>query len=236
VISLLNISERLERIASYVPHGVKMADIGSDHAYLPLYLAERGQIASAVAGEVNQGPFRGAERNVRARGYADRISVRKGDGLAVIAPMEVDVITIAGMGGGTIKEILAAGEAKLAGVSRMVLSPQGDGDTLRRWLFAHGWKLVDEDMLIEDDKIYEIVVVERGEMHIEDPLQLEFGPILLEKKHPLIADRVDYELSKITRALKGVEHAKGESGEQRRQELLTRQEQLEEVKRHVRQG
>lgn len=236
MILLLNISERLQRIAAFVPQGATMADIGSDHAYLPLYLAQQGVISSAVAGELNEGPFKGAEFNVRSHGYKDVISVRRGNGLAVIEPGEVEVITVAGMGGGTIKEILAAGEAKLQGVKRLVLSPQGDGDTLRRWLFAHGWKLIDEDLLIEDDKLYEIVVAERGEMQTDDPIQLEFGPILLERRHPLIADRVEYELGKIKRALQGLEKAKGESGQEKRQQLLARQAQLEEVKEHVQSG
>jgi tRNA (adenine22-N1)-methyltransferase len=210
-----------------------MADIGSDHAYLPLYLMQQGQIASAIAGEVNEGPFRGAERNVRSRGLKDTITVRKGNGLAVLEPGEVDVITVAGMGGGTIKEILAAGEAKLAGVSRLVLSPQGDGDTLRRWLLERGWQIIDEDMLVEDEQIYEIVVFERGEMRIDDPLLLEFGPLLLERKHPLLAERVDYEMGKIDRALRSIEKAKGETGQEKKQALLARREQLEGVKSSV---
>ena len=230
---MLNISERLARIASFVPEGVKMADIGSDHAYLPIYLVQRGQVVGAVAGEVNEGPYRGADLHVRSFGLSDRISVRKGDGLAVIQPGEVDCITVAGMGGGTIKEILAAGEPKLAGVSRLVLSPQGDGDTLRRWLQGHGWKIIDEDMLIEDEKIYEIVVAERGEMHLTDPLDLEFGPLLLAKGHPLIADRVDYELGKIDRAVRSIEKAGGEGALARKEELLARRRELEEVKQRV---
>lgn len=210
-----------------------MADIGSDHAYLPLYLSQQKQIQSAIAGEVNEGPFRGAERNVRAHGFQDTISVRKGDGLAVLNPGEVDVITVSGMGGGTIKEILAAGEAKLTGVSRLVLSPQGDGDTLRRWLLERGWKIVEEDMLVEDEQIYEIVVFERGEMKIDDPLALEFGPLLLGRKHPLLAERMDYEIGKIDRALRGIEKAKGETGQEKKHALLARREQLEGVKAHV---
>lgn len=230
---MINISERLARIASFVPHGVKTADIGSDHAYLPIYLVQRGQSVQAVAGELNEGPFLGAERNVRSHGLAGKISVRRGNGLAVLTPGEVDVITVSGMGGGTIREILAAGVEKLEGVSRLVLSPQGDGDSLRRWLLAHGWKIIDEDMLIEDEKIYEIVVAERGEMVLDDPLQLEFGPLLLARKHPLILERIEYELGKITLALKGLEKAKGDSGQERREALQARRRQLEEVRSDV---
>lgn len=210
-----------------------MADIGSDHAYLPLYLVQKEKVTRAVAGEVNEGPFLGAERNVRSQGYAEQISVRRGDGLAVIQPGEVDVITIAGMGGGTIKEILSAGEDKLAGVSRLVLSPQGDGDTLRRWLLEHGWQIVDEDMLEEDGKIYEIVVFERGSMRVDDALALEFGPLLLACKHPLLVERLEYELGKVDLALRSIEKARGESGQEKRNVLLARRQQLEEVKSYV---
>jgi tRNA (adenine22-N1)-methyltransferase len=224
----------LARIASFVPDGVKMADIGSDHAYLPIYLVQRGQAVHAVAGELNEGPFLGAERNVRSFGLQDRISVRRGNGLAVIEPGEVDAITVSGMGGGTIREILSAGEAKLKGVSRLVLSPQGDGDSLRAWLIGHGWKIVEEDMIAEDGKIYEIIVAERGEMTIDDPIKLEFGPLLLEQKHPLILKRIEHELGKIELALKGLENAKGESGQIRREALQKRREQLEEVQAYVR--
>ncbi|ASS76069.1 hypothetical protein CIG75_14635 [Tumebacillus algifaecis] len=230
---MINISERLARIATFVPSGVRTADIGSDHAYLPIYLVQRGQAVQAVAGELNEGPYLGAERNVRSNGLADRISVRRGDGLAVLKPGEVDVITVSGMGGGTIRDILAAGVEKLAGVSRLILSPQGDGDSLRRWLLQHGWKIVDEDMLVEDDKLYEFVVAERGEMVLDNPLQLEFGPLLLQRKHPLILERVEYELGKVALALKGVEKAKGESGQERRDALQKRREQLEEVRTYV---
>ncbi|HEU4965494.1 MAG TPA: class I SAM-dependent methyltransferase [Bacilli bacterium] len=230
---MITLSNRLARIASYVPTGVKTADIGSDHAFLPIHLAQSGKSVYAVAGELNLGPFKAAERNVRQQGLTDRVSVRRGDGLAVIEPGEVDVITVSGMGGGTIKEILAADTSKLQGVSRLVLSPQGDADTLRRWLLEQGWQIVDEDLLIEDDKLYEFVVAERGEMKIDNPLALEFGPLLLARKHPLLVERLDYEIGKLDRALQGVEKATGPAAEARKQELLARKSQLEEVKSSV---
>ncbi|MBL0388332.1 tRNA (adenine(22)-N(1))-methyltransferase TrmK [Tumebacillus sp. ITR2] len=229
----MNLSERLERIASNVPPNVKVADIGSDHAYLPIYLVQKGIATSAVAGEVNDGPFKGADRHVRENGLADFISVRKGDGLAVLQPGEVDVITIAGMGGYNIREILEAGKEKLVGVTRLVLSPQGDSDRVRIWLQNHGWKLIDEDILTEDERIYEILVAERGEMNITDPMQLEFGPFNLERKHPRVIDRVDYEQGKIRRALASIEKAPTENGLARKEELLARRAQLEEVRNHV---
>jgi tRNA (adenine22-N1)-methyltransferase len=230
---LINLSERLQRIAANVPPNVKVADIGSDHAYLPIYLVQKGVATSAVAGEVNEGPFKGADRHVREQGLSDSISVRKGDGLAVISPGEVDVITIAGMGGYNIREILEAGKDKLPGVSRLVLSPQGDSDRVRKWLQLHGWKIIEEDILTEDERIYEIIVAERGEMNITDEMELEFGPFNLARKHPLVIDRVEYEQGKIRRALAAIEKTPTENGLARKEELLARRAQLEEVRNHV---
>jgi tRNA (adenine22-N1)-methyltransferase len=231
----IQISERLATIAAYVqPVGGKLADIGSDHAYLPIYLKQKGWIDSAVAGELNEGPFRGAVQHVRSYGLTGAIEVRKGNGLVVIQPGEVNVITIAGMGGGTITEILQTGEAKLAGVKRLVLSPQGDGPLLRRWLLEHGWQIVAEDLVHEDEQIYEIVVAERGEMAALSEVELEFGPLLLAKRHPLLLQRTAYERGRIDRALKSLEKATGESGAARREELLAKKRQLEEVELLVR--
>ncbi len=104
----MKLSKRLATIAALVPPGGRLADIGTDHAYLPVYLVTEGIVPSAVAGEVNEGPFRAAGEALARVGLADRISLRFGDGLAVLAPGEADTAVIAGMGGQTIVDILAA--------------------------------------------------------------------------------------------------------------------------------
>lgn len=160
---MVTLSIRLTAIADRVPAGSRLADIGSDHALLPVYLAERGKIAAGIAGEVNGGPYEAACCQVRESGLESLISVRKGDGLAVLAPGEADVVTVAGMGGALIVSILEAGEDQLAGVQRLVLQPNVGEDQVRRYLLANGWWLADEVILEEDGKIYEILVAERRE-------------------------------------------------------------------------
>lgn len=144
-------------IADRVPVGSKVADIGSDHALLPTYLAQQGIIVAAVAGEVNPGPFEAAQRQVLESGLSKVIQVRSGDGLAVIEAGEVNVITIAGMGGSLIASILEAGKSKLPGVQHLILQPNVGEDHVRRWLLSNGWKLESEAILEEDGKIYEIL-------------------------------------------------------------------------------
>lgn len=154
---MLRLSKRLEMIAEEVPAGSRLADIGSDHALLPTYLAQRGAIVRAIAGEVNPGPLAAAQSQVNAAGLQKVIDVRGGDGLAVIAAGEADVITIAGMGGALIASILEAGRSKLGGVRRLILQPNVGESLVRRWLYDRGWVLIGERILEEDGKIYEIL-------------------------------------------------------------------------------
>ncbi|GGI43433.1 SAM-dependent methyltransferase [Paenibacillus marchantiophytorum] len=154
---MVKLSKRLQMIADRVPAGSKVADIGSDHALLPTYLAQRGIILFAVAGEVNPGPYEAATRQVLESGLSKVISVRSGDGLAVIEAGEVNVITIAGMGGSLMASILEAGKHKLTGVTHLILQPNVGEDHVRRWLLEQGWKLESETILEEDGKIYEIL-------------------------------------------------------------------------------
>ena len=178
------LSMRLERVAAYVPQGARLADIGSDHGYLPVALMRRGLIACAVAGEVAPTPYASAQRNVRKHGLQAHIAVRLADGLAAIeADDRVSVISLCGMGGETMCEILQAGKARLAGVTRLVLQPNGAEPELRQWLMGNGYRIVAEEVLRENRFDYEIIVAEPGAAAYS-PEQLYFGPLLMQEKGP----------------------------------------------------
>jgi tRNA (adenine22-N1)-methyltransferase len=153
----VKLSKRLQRIADKVPPLSRLADIGSDHALLPAFLLQAGIVTWAIAGEVNPGPLAAAEKQVQESGLNSKISVREGNGLEVLSPGEVDVITIAGMGGSLIASILNEGQDKLSGVKKLVLQPNVGEEQVRRWLDTHEWLLESEDILEEDGKIYEIL-------------------------------------------------------------------------------
>lgn len=161
---MIRLSDRLGAIASLVPSGSRLADIGSDHALLPVFLVQQGTVTTAVAGELNAGPLHAAQQQVAMGGLTGRITVRQGDGLDVIDRAEVDVITIAGMGGSVMTGILSRGKNKLGGtVQRLILQPNVAEDQVRRWLAMNGWFLVDERIVKEDGCYYVILAAIRSE-------------------------------------------------------------------------
>ncbi len=197
----IKLSKRLEAVADFVPEGARIVDVGSDHAYLPLFLVEAKKIDFAVAGEVVKGPYESALANVAQAGQKENIMVRLADGLAAIeAEDRIDTITIAGMGGRLIADILQAGKDKLAGVERLILQPNNREDDVRKWLADNGFALVAEAIVEENDKIYEILVAEFGRKTLSDK-ELRFGPFLLEESSSVFRKKWQKELDKLTHAL-----------------------------------
>ena len=195
------ISKRLELVASFVPQGAILLDVGSDHAYLPIELVERGQIESAIAGEVVEGPYQSAVKNVEAHGLKEKIQVRLANGLAAFEEGDqVSVITIAGMGGRLIARILEEGLDKLADVERLILQPNNREDDLRIWLQHHGFEIVAESILEESGKFYEILVVEAGQMKLSAS-DVRFGPFLSKEVSPVFVQKWQKEAEKLEFAL-----------------------------------
>jgi tRNA (adenine22-N1)-methyltransferase len=163
----VKLSKRLQRIADKVPSFSRLADIGSDHALLPAFLVQAGIVTWAIAGEVNPGPLAAAEKQVKESGLSGKIEVREGNGLEVLNPGEVDVISIAGMGGSLIASILEEGQERLSGVKMLVLQPNVGEEQVRHWLDRHQWLLASEEILEEDGKIYEILTAVPVEDHVD---------------------------------------------------------------------
>ncbi|MFK7698432.1 tRNA (adenine(22)-N(1))-methyltransferase [Pseudomonas caspiana] len=179
------LSMRLERVAAHVPAGARLADIGSDHGYLPVALMRRGSIAAAVAGEVALTPFRSAERTVRENDLDQLITVRMADGLAAIQPEDgITAISICGMGGETIRDILDSGKAHLSGDERLVLQPNGGEQPLRQWLMDNGYCILSEEVLRENRFDYEVIVAERAGPVTYTAEELYFGPLQMKARSP----------------------------------------------------
>lgn len=198
------LSNRLSEVASFVPQNAVLLDVGSDHAYLPIALLERKHIHRAIAGEVVEGPYQSALKNVQQAHLEDKIAVRLANGLAAFdASDAVTTITICGMGGRLISEILEAGKSKLTSVERLVLQPNNREDDLRSWLQTNGFAILEETIMTENKKYYEIIVAEPGEMSLSSR-ELRFGPQLLRHQNDSFYHKWERELAKLNVALASV--------------------------------
>jgi tRNA (adenine22-N1)-methyltransferase len=139
-----------------------LADIGSDHAYLPAFLLRQNIIDRAVAVDVHEGPFQNILRTVSLWGLEDCLEARRGDGLSVLKPGEADVIVAAGMGGGTMAKLLSEGAAVADQARRLVLQPQNAYASLSRFLLTAGWRLAEEALAAEGQEIYRVMCWRRG--------------------------------------------------------------------------
>ncbi|MBM7707752.1 tRNA (adenine22-N1)-methyltransferase [Chryseomicrobium aureum] len=223
------LSERLKRVGEHVPKNARLADIGSDHAYLPCYLAKQQRIEFAIAGEVVKGPFQSAERQVRTEGLTDIIEVRMGDGLDVIrAEDHISTITIAGMGGPLIAKIVERGKIKANLAERLILQPNVHALAIREWAEQNGWKLIHEEILEENQKIYEILVLEKGTMKLTDQERL-LGPLLMHEKSATFAKKWTRESTEWKRILQNLPDSDRPELAEKRQELEWKIKLVEEA-------
>lgn len=204
------LSRRLLAVAEYVPAGARLADIGSDHAYLPAYLALNDKISYAVAGEVVRGPFENAEHEIKKEGLAEMIKPRLADGLAAIAPDDrIDTITICGMGGSLIRDILEAGKDKLEGHPFLILQPNVGAENVRRWLMNNHYRIEDEQIISEDGHVYEIIVAGFTPEPVSlSQNELVFGPVLLQHKNAAFVQKWEGELEKLENIIPHLREAK----------------------------
>ncbi|MHC8314663.1 tRNA (adenine(22)-N(1))-methyltransferase [Pseudomonas sp. LB3P31] len=214
------LSMRLERVGAHVPAGARLADIGSDHGYLPVALMRRGVITVAVAGEVAMTPFLSAERTVRDNDLDQHITVRLANGLAAIEPHdEITAVSICGMGGETIRDILENGKAHLSGEERLILQPNGGEQPLRQWLMDNGYRIHFEELLRENRFYYEIIVAERDGPVMYSPEELYFGPLQMQARSPLFLAKWQRLLQQKHKTLSSFAHARQAVPQEKVQDL-----------------
>ncbi len=225
----MHLDDRLQALADFVPEGSRAADIGTDHGYLAVALIEQGRSGFVVAGDKNRGPFEAAKRTVHENAIGEeQISVRLGDGLAVVKPGEVDTVCIAGMGGILMNTILEASPEVTAQLKTLVLQPMNGAAELREWLYDHEWHIVDENLVIDDGRIYEIIKAAKGSRKKPSGLDLLVGPKLWQKKPPLLKHHIEALLFQQRRILNGMEKSDRAKGDKRFARVKRRVKALEE--------
>ncbi len=235
----MQLSLRLSAVAGMVTKGNRLVDVGCDHGYLPVYLYQEQMIPGAIAMDVRTGPLSRAQEHIAQYGLEGYIQTRLSDGLAMLQEGEGDTLVIAGMGGPLMERILTDGEKVRESFSEMILQPQSDIPHFRRFIRQIGWKIVEEEMILEDGKFYPMMKVVHGEkenISPETPYTLEewFGAILLEKRHPVLKEYLKRELrirEDILQKLKNAPAAKARADEveEERQVILTALKEYESI-------
>ena len=222
---MITLSPRLAAAARHVLPGRPVADIGTDHAYLPAHLVQTGQVPWSIAADVMPGPLDAARTTVMGEGVAEAVSLRLGSGLQVLRPGEVATATICGMGGPLIAQILA--EGPLGGLERLVLQPMGGEERLREWLAGNGWRLIAEELVADAGRIYVILVAEPGTMQLTEA-DLLVGPHLRATSGTLLARYLRILREQMERALSGARQSARPEALARAAELERRMQILEE--------
>lgn len=196
----MELTPRLRAVAEQVPRGAKFADIGTDHAYLPLWLILNGVIPSAIAADLRAGPLERARQTAARYDRLDCLSFRLCDGLNGIAPEEADVIAIAGMGGDTIASILQAAPWTGQPGKTLLLQPMTAQSDLRLWLSTHGYAIRAERIAREGNRFYAVLTVTGGEMAPLSPGELWAGK---QSGDPLRGQFLDFLTAKAEKQLQG---------------------------------
>lgn len=181
------LSKRLEAITQYISPYKYIADIGTDHCFVPISLCQEKIIEGAIATDLRDGPIEEAKKNVKIYQLDDKIQVRQGNGLSPLTIDDnIDVVIIAGMGGRLMGDILERDAKRLTQVKRYILQPNKSTWFVRKWFYTNGFKIIDEAIVEDEGIIYEIIVAEPAETPITyHEYDLMFGPILRHRKDPL---------------------------------------------------
>ena len=249
--------KRLKAVAAKIPPGKIVADIGTDHAKMPLYLVQSGQTSKVIATDINEGPFQRAKAIVGHQGLQDSIEVRLGNGLKALRPGEAQVLVVSGLGGYTIVDIFNASPEVLKEIETLVLSPATHEVEVRKWLRENNWEIIDEGIVEDQGKFYQVIVAQQlpgsntervllEQQHLTDftresaggeaaetqwpYLSLEVGPINLREKHPLLKEYLGIKLKKYEKAVSCLRNSQSAQSAKRRKDFLCT---IEEIKNYL---
>lgn len=217
----MELSKRLYAVAGLVTEGASVADIGTDHGYVPIHLVKNKIASKVIAMDINRGPLERARMHIIGHGLKDQIETRLSDGLKMVMPGEVDGMIAAGMGGALVIKILEDSKEVVDALAFAVLQPQSEIAKVRKYLHDQGLLIVEEDMVEEDGKFYPMMKVVHGEVEDYEEYEYIYGKKLLEKKHPVLQKfllRERYIQESIVEQLS--RHIGSESAEQRTREIL----------------
>lgn len=201
---------RLNTLAKMVDPGSRVADIGTDHAYLPIELVKNGKIDYAIASDVAEGPLENAKNDIAAAGLTEQIETRLGSGLETVTHADqIDTVVIAGMGGKLMTDILDRAWSKDAQFKTLVLEPNIGEAGVRNWLMMHNYKIISEKLIAEAGHTYELIKASlTEEKHEMTEKEIFFGPFIVQEKNPVFYQKWESQLAYYQRLLVNLNKAR----------------------------
>lgn len=212
------LSKRLKAVADMVTKDNIVADIGTDHGYVPIYLIKNDVSKKAYAMDINEGPLKMADKNIRMEGLSEEITTILSDGMDELADNMAETVVIAGMGGDLIVDILSRG-SNIKGIKELVISPHKRVDLVRKYLIENHWKIIQEEMVIDAGKYYTIIKSHRGEDVEYTDVELIYGKYLLENKNKILKKYLEKENEKFSNILNTMKE-NGQENASQIQEIL----------------
>ena len=228
----MDIRPRLQKIVTMTPICDSVADIGTDHGYALISLLKENRIKMGIASDNKKKPLEKAKKNATAEGVMDSITFRRGNGLETLTPGEVNGVIIAGMGGQLIKEILEESLETVKSLDFVLLQPAQNPEVLREYLYTGPYRVIDEDIIKEDRRFYEYMLMRFDDGEIKEDyenISFRVGDILPKKNHPLIHEFIDYKIRQLGEIVDKIKPA-SKYGEVRRLELESKIDELRRIR------
>lgn len=225
----MELSTRLAAIASFVPKGSHVIDVGTDHAYIPIFLIQTARALTCLATDINEGPLEKAQKNL-AMHHIQNVELMRTNGVEGIDPNKGDILMISGMGGYLIIDILKKGETLVRNMKRLILQPQQDVGEVRKYLHQIGFHIVDEAFVKDEGKYYTIIVAEPGsEENYEKEYEYLYGKCLIQKQSEVFKEWLMMKLEKQQGIYEALKKQDSFSANRRKEALLKEIHTLKEV-------
>ncbi len=225
----MKLSDRLQKIADFVPRNTIVGDIGTDHGYIPIYLRENGISKIVIATDISQSSLNKIIESVNEVDHIDHIDIRLGDGLEPIKPFEIDTVVMAGMGGLLICDILDKDKEKRDSITHFILQPNVASKELRKYLYDNNFEIIDEVLAKEEDRFYEIIYAKKGKAYVTEDIYYEIGEKLIINRDPLLEEFIKNRIGTIEQILRELEGKNTDKAQERYQQLSKKVIELEEV-------
>lgn len=206
----MELSLRLQTICNMINNCKTIADIGTDHGYIPIYFIKNKICESAIACDINKGPLEKAKKNIELEKLEHNISLRLGSGFDVLTSGEVNAAIIAGMGGHLIKDLIEAGMEVFKSLDYLILQPVQNPDVLRKYIYDSGFEVIEEELCIDEKIFYEIIKIKYSNKNenirdFENDIFYEVSYDLIKQKHPLVNEFIQYKINKYSNILQYIQ-------------------------------